>query len=182
MTPRDAALLPRLLLALDTLESEAEIVQAVLQVRRILRGEKLSLTELAKNIPENITDHDQISMSDDRHTVAVRLRGLGHLLSFARHPDRATDEALDRARAALLQGTSVAGEDLRVALACLRDLLKRDAPREQPFHQAPQYNFYRGPMDTGGSPFGAMHAAGPPLGPDDIVAMMDLMRKMGVRP
>lgn len=179
MTPRDAALLPRLLLALDTLESEAEIVQAVLQVRRILRGEKSSLSKLAENIPKSI-HADQISLSDDRQAVAVRLRGLGQLLSFARHPDRATDEALDRARAALLQGTSVAGEDLRVALACLRDLLKRDAPREQPFHQAPQYSFYRGPMDTGGSPFGAMR--GPSLGPDDIVAMMELMRAMGMRP
>jgi hypothetical protein len=184
MTPRDAALLPRLLLALDSLENDAEIVLAVRQVRRILSTERSSLSKLAQNITENITVRDQISMNDDRQAVAVRLRGLGQLLSFARHPDRATEAALDRARAAMLQGTSVAGEDLRVALACLHDLLKNQAaPPQQPFHQAPQYRFYRSPMDTGGSPFGfgGPSVDGVPLSADHIAALMELMRAMQMR-
>lgn len=123
MTPRDANLLPRLLQVLDTIENEAEIVQAVLQVRRILKNDRSSLTKLAENL-SGTNAKTQVSMAEDRHEIAVRLRDLGLMLRFAAHPDRAIEAAFRRASTAMAQGTSVAGEDLRVCLACLRDLLK----------------------------------------------------------
>jgi hypothetical protein len=125
MTPRDAALLPRLLLALDTLENDAEILQAVHQVRRILKGKGTSLSKLAENIASD--DAPKIAMADDRHDVRVRLRDLGMMLRFAQHPDQVTNQALQAARQGMVDGTPVAGEDMRALLACMRDLLKARA-------------------------------------------------------
>lgn len=122
MTPRDAALLPRLLLALDTMENDAEILQAVHQVRRILKGQGTSLSKLAEKIDGD--DVPKIAMADDRHDVRVRLRDLGMMLRFAQHPDQVTNQALQAARQGMVDGTPVAGEDIRALLACMRDLLK----------------------------------------------------------
>lgn len=141
MTPRDAALLPRLLLALDTLENEPEILQAVHQIRRILKSNDTSLSKLAK-LANSFTDDDapKISMADDRHDVRVRLRDLGLLLRVAKHPDQVTDDALQAARAGLVEGTDVAGKDIRVLLACLRDLLKSNV-----YNQVARANGMNGP-------------------------------------
>lgn len=141
MTPRDAALLPRLLLALDTMENDAEILQAIHQVRRILKGEETSLSKLAEKLTDDVP---KIDMADDRHDVRVRLRDLGMMLRFAQHPDQVTNQALQAARQGMVDGTPVAGEDMRALLACMRDLLKARA-----FDVAARANGANGPHTDG---------------------------------
>ena len=126
MTPRDANLLPRLLLALDTLNSDAEISETVRQVRRILATDGRRVSDLGG---VNQPLEDQITLADNRHWIASRLHALGTWMRNFQIEDARGHEVIERVRLAMIVGSMISGADLRETLAFLRVVIEHMSVR-----------------------------------------------------
>lgn len=179
MNDRDARLLPRLLDVLNTADNEQELGMAVLQVRRILATDGKRITDLMKPAP---AAGDMIDLEDERQEIAVRLRDLGLMLRFAAHAEPEMAALLQQMAMALAAGKKVTHANVRVLLACLRDLIKgrldEQRPR-QPAYRPPGFYprtpgpYVDDPVSYTSSPGGSMTRAA-------LEAMMEEM-KYGLR-
>lgn len=131
---RDAKLLPRLMAMLDTLTNEAELLSTLQRIRKIAGADYFAaLVADARPAEPLVLTHADLG-------VSRRLRGLGLMLRLVRHPDSATEMALQRTRDALVTGGAVAPADLTLTLACLRDLLEQARQRQASMVLAGQVN------------------------------------------
>lgn len=104
----------RLTSALDTVDNDGELVNAIHAIRQI--GGPTWFTDM-------VARRTKIPLEHDEQEVVVRLRGLGFILRGANHPNADVQHALSRTCDALVLGQQVAHGDLMTMLACMRDLL-----------------------------------------------------------
>jgi hypothetical protein len=118
VSDRDQRLVPRLMAVLDTIESDAEIVAAVRNLRRI-GGPGFFM----RNHGE---EPDTVSLIDERQEVSVKLRALGGILMRA--VGNGFNDTRVRRTAEALMGRMGAGRvrmgDVRVTLAALLDVFR----------------------------------------------------------